>query len=97
VGEPMRIVVCDAPARLDVEWATEAGWRVELDLGRDGGETVLTSTQVFAPGTDVVDHALGWHWYLDELDAEVGGRPEPGPWEVFLAETGSTYGRAPQT
>lgn len=92
-GEPMRIVECDAPARLVVEWDTEAAWRVELDLDRDGGETVLTFTQVFAPGTDVVDYALGWHWYLDKLDAEVTGAPPPPPWEDFLAATGPAYGR----
>ena len=93
VGEPMRVVACAAPVRLVVEWDTEGGWRVELDLDQDGPDVVLTFTQLFAPGTDVVDYALGWHWYLDKLDAEVTGGPPVGGWEDFLAATGPAYGR----
>jgi uncharacterized protein YndB with AHSA1/START domain len=92
-GEPMRVVACAAPVRLVVEWDTEGGWRVELDLDQDGADTELVFTQLFAPGTDVVDYALGWHWYLDKLDAEVTGAPTPPPWEEFLAATGPAYGR----
>ncbi|MFQ1002115.1 SRPBCC family protein [Modestobacter sp. SSW1-42] len=92
-GEPLRVVACAAPVRLVVEWDTEGGWRVELDLDGDGGGAVLTFTQLFAPGTDVVDYALGWHWYLDKLDAEVTGGPPPPAWDAFLAATGPAYGR----
>ena len=93
VGEPLRVVACAAPVRLVVEWDTEGGWRVELDLEQDGPDAVLTFTQLFAPGTDVVDYALGWHWYLDKLDAEVTGGPPPPAWDAFLAATGPAYGR----
>ncbi|GAA4728945.1 hypothetical protein GCM10023328_04310 [Modestobacter marinus] len=95
VGEPMRIVECAAPRRLVVDWQTEEGWRVELDLTAEDGQTVLLFTQLFAPGTQVTDYVLGWHWYLDKLDAEVGGRPAPGDWDDFLATTGRAYGRTP--
>ena len=90
-GEPMRVVACAAPVRLVVEWGS--GWRVDLDLAQDGEGSVLTFTQLFAPGTDVVDFALGWHWYLDKLDAEVTGGPPVGPWADFLAATGPAYER----
>jgi len=95
VGEPMRIVECEAPRHLVVEWNTEEGWRVELDLTREGDRTVLLFTQLFARGTEVVDYVLGWHWYLDKLDAEVTGTAQPGDWDRFLAATGPAYGRAP--
>jgi uncharacterized protein YndB with AHSA1/START domain len=93
VGEPMRIAECDAPRRLVVEWQTEEGWRVELDLTTEGGQTVLVFTQLFPPGTQVTDYVLGWHWYLDKFDAEVSGRPAPGHWDAFYAEMGPAYDR----
>jgi uncharacterized protein YndB with AHSA1/START domain len=98
VGEPMTIAECDPPRRLVVEWVQQgvAGWRVELDLWSEDGRTLLRFTQVFPADTDVVDFAMGWHWYLDKLDAEVGGRPQPESWDAFLAEAGPGYGRAPQ-
>jgi len=92
-GESLRVVACAAPVRLVVEWDTEAGWRVELDLDQDGPDAVLTFVQLFPAGTDVTDHALGWHWYLDKLDAEVAGGPPVGSWADFLAATGPAYGR----
>jgi uncharacterized protein YndB with AHSA1/START domain len=95
VGEPMTIAECDPPRRLVVEWATEEGWRVEVDLAVEDGRTVLLFTQLFAAGTEVVDYVLGWHWYLDKFDAEVGGGPVPQDWDSFLAATGPAYGRPP--
>jgi uncharacterized protein YndB with AHSA1/START domain len=96
VGEPVHIVECDPPRRLVVEWAEQQGWRVELALAVESGRTTLHFVQVFAAGTDVADFALGWHWYLDKLDAVTGGRPDPGPWDAFLAAAGPGYGRAAQ-
>ncbi|MQA32872.1 SRPBCC family protein [Modestobacter roseus] len=93
VGEPMRIVECAPPHRLVVEWLTDEAWRVELDLTRADGQTVLLFTQVFPAGTELTDYTLGWHWYLDKLAAEVGGHPAPGSWDDFLAATGPAYGR----
>ena len=41
---------------------------------------------------DVTDMAMGWHWYLDKLDAEVSGRPQPtADWDTFTAEVGPAY------
>ncbi|MGR7024323.1 SRPBCC domain-containing protein [Geodermatophilus sp. URMC 62] len=95
-GEEVRIAECDPPRRLVVEWVDQADWRVELVLTVESGRTTLHVVQVFAAGTDVVDVALGWHWYLDMFDAEVGGRPAPADWDSFLAATGPDYGRAPE-
>jgi uncharacterized protein YndB with AHSA1/START domain len=93
VGERMTIVECDPPRRLVVEWLSEERWRVQLDLEAEGGRTVLLFSQSFASGTDVGDLALGWHWYLDKLGAEVVGAPQPVGWDDFLAATGPAYGR----
>ena len=43
--------------------------------GPRSGRTVLRFVQLFPAGADVTDMALGWHWYLDKLDAEISGRP----------------------
>jgi uncharacterized protein YndB with AHSA1/START domain len=93
VGEPVRIVECDPPHRLVVQWESEQAWRVELQLTVADGRTVLLFTQLFAPGTEAVDYALGWHWYLDMFDAELTGGARPGDWDTFLAATGPAYGR----
>ena len=95
VGEPMRIVECDAPRRLVVEWDTEEGWRIELDLAEEDGRTVLLFTQLFAAGTEITDYVLGWHWYLDKFAAEVSGSTPPGQWDDFHAQVGPAYGRRP--
>ena len=97
-GDPTRIVECDPPRRLVVEWVQEGSenWRVDLDLWTEDGRTVLRFVQVIPAEADVADFALGWHWYLDKLAAEVDGRPQPGgSWEAFLAEVGPAYGRPP--
>jgi uncharacterized protein YndB with AHSA1/START domain len=96
-GEPMTIVECDPPRRLVVEWLQQDTdpWRVDLDLWREDGRTVLRFVQVFPADADVTDFAMGWHWYLDKHDAEVGGRPVRADWDAFLAEAGPGYGRTP--
>jgi uncharacterized protein YndB with AHSA1/START domain len=93
VGEPMRIAECDPPRRLVLEWVGQEDWALEVDLWSEDGRTVLRFRQVFAAGADVTDFAMGWHWYLDKFDTEVGGRPAPGDWDDFLAEAGPAYGR----
>ena len=97
VGEPMRIVECEPPHRLLVEWAGEQRWRVQVDLSMEDGCAVLRFGQVFPPGTELSDVAAGWHWYLDKLDAEITGVPQPADWDTFLATTGRAYGLAPET
>ncbi|SOC51767.1 Uncharacterized conserved protein YndB, AHSA1/START domain [Blastococcus aggregatus] len=95
VGEPMRIVECDPPRRLVVEWVQQDtdAWRVDLDLDTEGDRTVLRFVQVFGADADVTDFALGWHWYLEKFGSVVEGAPGPGDWDTFLAATGPAYGR----
>ena len=91
-GEPVRIVECDPPRRLVLQWESDQAWRIDLDLVEEQGRTVLLFTQVFPAGTEVGDYVLGWHWYLDQFDAEVRGTPPPPAWEIFLAATAPSYG-----
>ncbi len=93
-GEPMRIVECDPPRRLVVQWESEQAWRVQLDLTEEQDRTVLVFTQVFPAGTDAGDYVLGWHWYLDRFGAALTGSAPPGDWDSFLAATGPAYGRS---
>jgi uncharacterized protein YndB with AHSA1/START domain len=94
-GSPTRIVECDPPRRLVVEWVQEGSenWRVDIDLWAEDGRTVLRFVQFFPAGADVTDMALGWHWYLDKLGAEIDGGPQPADWDAFLAQEGPGYGR----
>ncbi|SFK40919.1 SRPBCC family protein [Geodermatophilus ruber] len=92
VGERMTILECDPPRRLVLDWAGEEYWRVELDLSTDGDRTTLLFTQDFRTEHGIPDVATGWHWYLDKLEAEVSGRPQPADWDAFLAEVGPGYG-----
>jgi uncharacterized protein YndB with AHSA1/START domain len=92
-GQGTTIVECDPPRRLVVEWEpTEYGhWRVELDLWAEDGSTVLRFVQHFPADTDVIDMALGWHWYLDGLGAEIDGGTPPRDWDAFVADVGPGY------
>ena len=92
-AEPITIAECAAPQRLVLEWPGAEGWRVELDLVAQRGGTTLIFVQRFADRAAVPDVAAGWHWYLDKLDAELGGAEPPGDWDAFLAEVGPRYGR----
>jgi len=76
-----------------VEWIQEdsENWRVDLDLWVEGDRTVLRFVQVFPADADVTDMALGWHWYLDKLAAELGGPPAPEDWDTFVADVGPGY------
>ena len=93
VGEPMRIVECERPRRLVVEWVGQDDWVLEVDLWAEDDRTVLRFRQIFAADADVADFAAGWHWYLDKFDAEVGGRPVPQDWDAFVADVAApVYG-----
>ena len=94
-GAPMTILECDPPRRLVVEWVQQDSdaWRVDLDLTTEGDRTVLRFVQVFGADADVTDFAMGWHWYLAKLEAELGVGPAPGHWDAFYAQVGPAYGR----
>ena len=92
-GQGITILECEPPRRLVVEWEPSdyGHWRVELDLRAEGDRTVLRFVQHFPAGTDVTDMALGWHWYLDKVGAEIDGGAGPADWDAFVAETGPAY------
>jgi uncharacterized protein YndB with AHSA1/START domain len=94
-GQPTTIVECDPPRRLVIEWPEARGQmeRIDLDLWREDARTVLRFVQLFPAATDVVDWALGWHWYLDKLSAEIEGGTPPTDWDAFVREVGAAYGR----
>jgi uncharacterized protein YndB with AHSA1/START domain len=92
-GQPTTIVECDPPRRLVVEWPQEDGsaMRIDLDLWQEDGRTVLRFVQFFPADADAVDWAIGWHWYLDRLGAEIDGGAAPTDWDAFVAEVGQAY------
>lgn len=92
-GPPTTIVECDPPWRLVIEWPESSSQmeRIDLDLATEDGRTVLRFVQFFPAATDVVDWALGWHWYLDKLGAEIDGGAAPSDWDAFVAEVGPGY------
>ena len=53
--------------------------------------TVLRFVQFFPAGAEITDMALGWHWYLDKLGAEIDGGTPPTDWDAFVAEVGPAY------
>jgi uncharacterized protein YndB with AHSA1/START domain len=94
--ERLTIVECAEARRLVLDFPDNDGWRVELDLVGQRGGTTLIFVQRFDDPAAVPDVAAGWHWYLDRLDAELGGSEPPGDWDAFLAEVGPRYGRVPE-
>ena len=94
-GQPTTIVECDPPRRLVIEWpeASSQMERIDLDLATEDGRTVLRFVQFFPAATNAVDWALGWHWYLDKLSAEIDGGTPPTDWDAFVTEVSQAYGR----
>ena len=87
----VRLVECEPPRRLVVQFLDGMAWRLEVDLTEDGAGTTLTFTQVLADDSGLGDIATGWHWYLDRLDAVLTGMPAPADWDDFAAAVGPGY------
>jgi uncharacterized protein YndB with AHSA1/START domain len=92
-AQPTTIVECDPPRRLVIEWpeASSQMERIDLDLSTEDGRTVLRFVQFFPAATNAVDWAMGWHWYLDKLGAEIDGGTAPTDWDAFVAEVSPGY------
>jgi len=95
VTERLHIAECVPGQRLVLEWPDQPGRRVEVVLASQRGGTTLLVTQELADEVAAPDVATGVHWYLDRLDAEVSGRPQPADLSVFAAEVGPGYGCSP--
>ena len=96
-GQPATILECDPPRRLAIEFEQQdaENMRLDLDLWAEEGRTVLRFVQFFPAAADVTDWAMGWHWYLDRLGAEIDGGTPPTDWDAFVADVGPAYGRSP--
>ncbi|WP_409328410.1 SRPBCC family protein [Trujillonella humicola] len=90
----LRIVECEPPRRLVVQFLDEMGWRIEVDLAEDDGTTTLTFQQVLDGDLGAADVAAGWHWYLDRLHAVLTGGEFPADWDAFVAAVGPGYSTA---
>jgi len=83
-----QFVEVDPPRRIVFTWGWDGpdygvppgGSRVEVDLIRDGDETVLKLRHLGLGPDQAGDHAHGWQHYLDRLAiAAAGGDPGPDP------------------
>lgn len=94
-AERLGIVECAPARRLVLDWPDTGDWRIEVDLVAQRGGCTLILRQRLADRAAVPDVATGWHWYLDRLDAEIGGRAQPADWDGFRAEVAARYGSTP--
>ena len=90
-GTRVRLVECEPPRRLVVQFLDEMGWRLAVDLTEADGTTTLTFTQVLDGDVGTADVASGWHWYLDRLDAVLTDGEMPADWDAFYAAVGPGY------
>jgi uncharacterized protein YndB with AHSA1/START domain len=92
-GQPATILECDPPRRLGIQFEQQGAesMRLDLDLWAEDGRTVLRFVQFFPAAAAVTDWALGWHWYLDKLAAEIDGGTPPTDWDAFVAEVAPGY------
>jgi uncharacterized protein YndB with AHSA1/START domain len=90
--EPVRIVECDAPRLLVVEWTDpQWPWRAEVTLEPTPSGTRLEFVQRGLTEQAVPDVGPGWQWYLDRLAATLTGAAPPAGWDDYLAATRSAY------
>jgi uncharacterized protein YndB with AHSA1/START domain len=76
-----RIDVCDAPHRLLVTWheGTDEETTIEAELAAEGDRTRLVIHDRGIPIDELPFHGAGWQAHLEDLTAEVKGRPA-GDW-----------------
>ncbi|WNB86618.1 SRPBCC family protein [Cellulomonas sp. ATA003] len=92
--ETVTIDACEPPHRLAVTTgAADARWPLEVTLTEvaDGG-TTLRFVHRLSDSDDVVSTGVGWHYYLDRLDAVVTGRPVTDDWDAYYPVLMTRYG-----
>jgi uncharacterized protein YndB with AHSA1/START domain len=74
---PGRIDICDAPHHLMVTWhaGTDEETVIEADLTAEGDRTRLVVRDRGIPIDELPFHGAGWQAHLEDLAAEVAGRP----------------------
>jgi len=89
-AEAMTIDACERPHRLAV--TTGHGWPLDLVLSPlpDGG-TRLRFTHALTDADDPASTGVGWHYYLDRLDAVVAGRVPTDAWDVYFPALSGLY------
>ena len=95
--EPMTIDACEPPHRLAV---TSGGsgprWPLELVLAEQpGGGTSLRFVHRLTADDDVPSTGVGWHYYLDRLDAVVEGRTPTDAWDDYYPALTARYPAEP--
>jgi uncharacterized protein YndB with AHSA1/START domain len=92
--EPMTILGCEPPRRLDVGMASPDGtWHLSVGLERRGPGTRLVFVHRLAEPYDASSIGPGWHYYLDRFGAVVTGTPVPDDFDVYFPALQSAYGR----
>jgi uncharacterized protein YndB with AHSA1/START domain len=91
--QPVTVDACEPPHRLAV---TTGGagphWPLEVTLsGRPGGGTTLRFVHRLSADDDVPSTGVGWHYYLDRLDAVVLGRTPPDAWDDYFPALADRY------
>jgi uncharacterized protein YndB with AHSA1/START domain len=87
-----QIEVCEAPHRLLVRWngGTDEETVTEADLSADGDRTRLVVHERGLPISDLAAHGAGWQAHIEDLGAEVKGRPA-GDWRERWATLTPLY------
>lgn len=91
--EEVEIVECDAPRRVAVVIPSADGpWPLSVTLSETDGVTTLVFVHRLAEPYDASSVGPGWHYYLDRLDAVIGGGVMPGldGWATYES-LGSKY------
>lgn len=91
--EPVTIDACERPHRLAVtSGGADRRWPLDLTLARrpEGG-TELRFVHRLGAADDVAGTGVGWHYYLDRLDAVVLGREPTDAWDDYYPALTGLY------
>ena len=90
--EPMTIDDCRRPHHLAVTSGGAMRWPLDLTLSeRPGGGTALRFVHALSVADDVPSTGVGWHYYLDRLDAVVRGLPPTDAWDDYYPALAERY------
>jgi uncharacterized protein YndB with AHSA1/START domain len=95
--EPVTIDACEPPHRLAVTTGApdaERRWPLEVTLAAAAsGGTTLRFVHRLGPDDDVPSTGVGWHYYLDRLDAVVRDEPPTEAWDDYYPALEDRYPR----
>ena len=86
-----QVLRCDPPSQLEVSWffQEEGQSRLSVALIPDGDATRLVLDHARLPADAAAGYSAGWHTYLEQLEADLGGGDGSGErwiarWEQLL-------------